>query len=104
MKITEVVEIAKKTIKYIGNDSGITHLFSILGVETIAIFGPTLPDIWAPKGENVKIVYKDVGCNGCDYEKMKNCSDRKCLNSIKLEDILPFFSEPGLQDGKTSGI
>lgn len=105
--LDEIIKIAERTIAYIGNDSGITHLFSITGVETIGIFGPTSPFIWGPRGENVKIIYKNVGCNPCNYEKMKNCKDRKCLNSIKLETILPFIANLVCEkrgNGKASNI
>lgn len=44
---------------YIGNDSGITHLAAALGVPTVAIFGPTNPAVWAPRGENVRVVTGD---------------------------------------------
>ena len=84
----EIIEIAKKTIAYIGNDSGISHLFSITGVKTIVIFGPTSPFIWAPRGRNVKIVYKKVDCSPCEYEKMKDCKDKECLEKIKVEDVI----------------
>jgi ADP-heptose:LPS heptosyltransferase len=84
----EIIEIAKKTIAYIGNDSGISHLFSITGVKTIVIFGPTSPFIWAPRGKNVKIVYKKIECSPCEYKKMKNCKEKKCLEVIKVEDVI----------------
>ncbi len=38
---------------YIGNDSGITHLAAAVGCTTIAIFGPTNPTVWAPRGDHV---------------------------------------------------
>ena len=41
---------------YIGNDSGITHLAAAVGVPVIAIFGPTDPAVWAPRGQRVRIV------------------------------------------------
>jgi hypothetical protein len=40
---------------YIGNDSGITHLAAAVGTPVLAIFGPTNPDVWAPRGRNVRI-------------------------------------------------
>jgi heptosyltransferase III len=40
---------------YVGNDSGITHLASAVGTPVIALFGPTDPAIWAPRGEGVEI-------------------------------------------------
>ncbi len=41
---------------YIGNDSGITHLAAATGVATVALFGPTCPETWAPRGENVTVL------------------------------------------------
>jgi heptosyltransferase-3 len=42
---------------YIGNDSGITHLAAALGVRTLALFGPTSPRTWAPRGDNVRVLH-----------------------------------------------
>jgi heptosyltransferase-3 len=41
---------------YIGNDSGITHLAAATGVPTLTLFGPTAPEVWAPRGENVTVL------------------------------------------------
>ncbi len=41
---------------YLGNDSGVTHLAAACGTPTIALFGPTDPQIWAPRGPRVKII------------------------------------------------
>ncbi|MCS6953369.1 MAG: glycosyltransferase family 9 protein [Bryobacterales bacterium] len=41
---------------YVGNDSGITHLAAAAGAPTVAIFGPTDPRVWGPRGPNVRIV------------------------------------------------
>jgi heptosyltransferase-3 len=45
-----------KSHLYIGNDSGITHLAAAVGCEAVAIFGPTEPSVWAPLGENARVV------------------------------------------------
>jgi lipopolysaccharide heptosyltransferase III len=45
---------------YIGNDSGITHLAAALGIPTLALFGPTDPAKWAPRGENVRVLHSPV--------------------------------------------
>jgi ADP-heptose:LPS heptosyltransferase len=41
---------------YIGNDSGITHLAAAAGAKVVAIFGPSDPDVWAPRGDRVRVV------------------------------------------------
>jgi heptosyltransferase-3 len=43
---------------FIGNDSGITHLAAYWGCPTIALFGPTDPQIWGPIGRRVTILRK----------------------------------------------
>lgn len=40
---------------YVGNDSGITHLAAAVGTAVLALFGPTDPAVWAPRGANVKV-------------------------------------------------
>jgi heptosyltransferase III len=41
---------------FVGNDSGVTHLAAAVQVPTIAVFGPTSPDVWGPRGKNVQII------------------------------------------------
>ncbi len=47
---------------YVGNDSGITHLAAAVRrpdgrpTPTVALFGPTDPRVWAPRGEHVRVV------------------------------------------------
>lgn len=44
---------------YIGNDSGISHLAAATGVPTLVLFGPTAPNVWAPRGSNVTVLRHD---------------------------------------------
>jgi hypothetical protein len=39
---------------YVGNDSGITHLAAAVGIPTVALFGPTDPALWCPRGKNAR--------------------------------------------------
>jgi ADP-heptose:LPS heptosyltransferase len=41
---------------YIGNDSGITHLTAAVGTPVVALFGPTDPRVWAPRGPAVQVI------------------------------------------------
>jgi ADP-heptose:LPS heptosyltransferase len=41
---------------YLGNDSGVTHLAAALNLPTFALFGPTDPELWGPRGEKVVIL------------------------------------------------
>jgi heptosyltransferase-3 len=44
---------------YIGNDSGITHLAAAVGTPVLALFGPTDPAVWSPRGPNVRVARWD---------------------------------------------
>jgi ADP-heptose:LPS heptosyltransferase len=48
--------LAARASVYIGNDSGTTHLAAAAGCPTVAIFGPTAPELYAPRGRWVRIV------------------------------------------------
>jgi len=54
--LLEVARHLQQCRGYLGNDSGITHLAAMLGVPTIAIFGPTDPAVWQPVGPFVKVL------------------------------------------------
>jgi ADP-heptose:LPS heptosyltransferase len=41
---------------YVGNDSGVTHLAAAVSVPTLALFGPTDPRSWAPRGRRCGVV------------------------------------------------
>jgi heptosyltransferase-3 len=40
---------------YIGNDSGVTHLAAAAGTPVLALFGPSDPAVWAPRGDHVRV-------------------------------------------------
>ena len=46
---------------YVGNDSGITHLAAAAGTPVLALFGPTDPAVWAPRGPYVRIAHPYAG-------------------------------------------
>ena len=41
---------------FVGHDSGISHLAAAAGANCILLFGPTDPDVWAPKNDNVHVL------------------------------------------------
>jgi heptosyltransferase-3 len=58
VRIDNLYELAcwlAKARMYIGNDSGITHLAAAVGTPVLALFGPTDPEVWAPRGPHVRV-------------------------------------------------
>ncbi len=56
LPILEVARTLQRATLYLGNDSGITHLATALGVPVAALFGPTDPNRWGPRGGKVRIL------------------------------------------------
>ena len=54
--LLRLCELLKSTALFIGNDAGPTHLAAQMGIPTLALFGPTCPDHWAPRGDLVTVL------------------------------------------------
>jgi ADP-heptose:LPS heptosyltransferase len=55
--LLDLVPILRRCRGYLGNDAGMTHLAALLGLPTLALFGPTDPLIWQPRGRAVNIIH-----------------------------------------------
>src|SRR5580658_7957146 len=62
---------------YIGNDSGITHLAAAVGTPVVAIFGPTDPIVWAPRGERVSVI-QSVSLDAVSVAQVLAAASRTC--------------------------
>lgn len=58
IELTSLADELSRSRLYIGNDSGITHLAAVVGCDVVAIFGPTNPRVWAPRGAHVRVVQR----------------------------------------------
>jgi heptosyltransferase-3 len=59
--LAELAGLLESADLFIGNDSGPTHLSAALGTSTLALFGPTNPKIWGPRGSFVRILQAPAG-------------------------------------------
>lgn len=50
LSVAQAAALLARCRSYVGNDSGLSHLAGALGVPTVAVFGPTDPSVWAPRG------------------------------------------------------
>ena len=54
--LSEFIQVLSKTLLFVGNDSGVSHLAAILGVPTIAIYKNTDPIVWGVMGKEVQLI------------------------------------------------
>ncbi|MBM4261252.1 MAG: glycosyltransferase family 9 protein [Deltaproteobacteria bacterium] len=73
---------------YLGNDSGMSHLAAAVGAPTVALFGPSDPSQWAPRGRAVEALSLHVECAPCSGPVMKSCPHRKCLTLLTPDMVI----------------
>ncbi len=81
----ELASVLQKSRAVIGNDSGVTHLSGILGVPTVAIFGPTHPQTWSPIGPKVKIVR---ACSAAPSVEIRACMRGDCFQGVRVSSVM----------------
>ena len=60
LPLPRLAAVLEHTI-FVGHDSGISHLAAAAGANCILLFGPTNPDVWAPRNENVQVLRAQGG-------------------------------------------
>jgi len=56
LPLPQLAAVLERCALFAGHDSGITHLAAAVGIPTLALFGPTSPNIWSPLGPHVRVV------------------------------------------------
>ena len=60
LPLPQLAAVFEHTI-FVGHDSGISHLAAAAGANCILLFGPTDPNVWAPRNENVRVLRAQSG-------------------------------------------
>jgi len=93
LNLAQVAALLAGSDVYLGNDSGITHLAAAVGVRAVALFGPSDALEWAPIGERVTVLTRNVECSPCEVSVMKSCSHHKCLSALYPADVIREFEK-----------
>lgn len=70
----------------VASDSGVLHLGAAVGLKTVAVWGPTPVEIYAPMAapDLIRIVNKRVYCSPC---RKRECDNKICLSSISAREV-----------------
>lgn len=60
--LEELAQTVEQASVYVGHDTGPTHLAGVLGVSTLALFGPTDPRVWGPLGRRMHLLAPPKPC------------------------------------------
>jgi ADP-heptose:LPS heptosyltransferase len=99
LSLKESIEILQKMTVVIGNDTGLSHLASLIADPVIVILGGGTFRRYFPwnKNANHYTIYHGLDCFDCDWEC--RYSQRLCMNMVRSSDLLDYFDE--VISGKT---
>ncbi len=83
----------RRSLLFLGNDSGVTHLAGFMGVPTLALFGPSDPFVWAPMGKRVRTAFGQEACEPCHLTKRQMQCQEPCRRFPSLMEAWEAFLE-----------
>lgn len=90
--LPELIRSLDECDRFVGNDSGPGHLAALLGLPTFTIFGPQLPERFAPRHPQAAWIEGAP----CAYKPCRDdCRFREphCLKRIGFDDVRPALAE-----------
>ncbi len=80
--VDEMADLLSPAMAFVGADCGPSHLSAQLGTPTLALFGPTSPERWAPVGRLVRILEaKDGTMRSIGVDEVKGGLDHLIAES-----------------------
>ena len=79
--LARVAAVLQRACRYLGNDSGISHLAGLIGVPGVVVFGPTDPATWRPLGQALQILTAPNPCHACGPNQF--CTHRLPLAAVR---------------------
>ena len=85
--IKQFAAIAKKSALFVGNDSGAMHIASAVGTPVVALFGPSNPAEWGPRGGPVEVLYKELDCRSRCHPTCTR-GEENCMRLIAVDEVM----------------
>lgn len=85
--IPQLASILRKSIMFIGNDSGPMHLAAAIGIPTVGLYGPGDPNRFGPVGKKCVTIHKKHDCPPC-HGDICRFRDQGCMAKIQVKDVI----------------
>jgi len=88
--ILDTAAVIRRSIVFIGNDSGLMHLSEAVGVPVIVLFGPTVEAFgYYPSLAESKVVERSIPCRPCSRNGRRPCpkGTQECLTGIPVDSV-----------------
>jgi heptosyltransferase-3 len=84
--IKQFAAIAKKSVLFVGSDSGAMHIASAVGTPLVALFGPSNPAEWGPRGGPADVIYMGLDCRVCFHPTCRR-GEGNCMRLITVDAV-----------------
>ncbi len=85
--IWDTAALMERAAAVVTMDSAPLHLAVAVGAPTVSFFGPTAPERVGPRGEQHRILRRDLDCLSC-YERRCPLPQRVCLPETTADEVL----------------
>ncbi len=86
LPLIDIAAILSDAHLFLGNDTATGHIAAGVGTPSVILFGPTFPQLWAPRGRRAVSVFKAPDCCGC---RQITCikKENPCMDWITVEEV-----------------
>ena len=84
--LLQYASLVRRCALFIGNDGGAMHIAAAMGTPVVALFGPTYPRRWGPRGGPAQVIYKGLDCRAC-YHPTCLRGDDSCMQQITVDEV-----------------
>jgi len=88
LDLAQLAALIARCDLYLGNDSGVSHLAAAVGACTVAIFGPSNEQQWAPRGPRVSIIRRQIPCSPCGDSATEISQQCPCLTQLSPSQVI----------------
>lgn len=86
INLNELFALIERIQVLVTGDSAALHIASDLGIKTVALFGPTDPEEYGPRGKDDVVIRKKLKCSPC--RKATCAFNHECMKEIKPQEVL----------------
>lgn len=87
LNLREVTELISRADLQISGCTAMLHICSTTDTPSIALYGATLPEQWAPR-RNCTVITKRLPCSPCyNIEGKPPCQNNLCMKDISVDEV-----------------
>ncbi len=92
--LVDLPRILKHARAFVGNDTGVTHIAALQGVNTLCLFsGAPDPTVWRAVGPATRVLRSEQRCSPCRKLELSECvNDHACMREITVQAALTQLS------------